>query len=132
RGRAELGEVLPPRRNELRVVLAVPHPDRSPRRGAGRAGGAGSGEPDESDGVTKSRLGRLGRTGEVTPLQPLPPSPNLPNLPNVPRLTPSTAPLPATARSRTESWRRHRPSPWTSDEGRGRPPRAGNAPRGGR
>src|SRR3989454_894882 len=51
RRRAGLGEVLPPRRHELRVVLAVPGADRPARGRAGGARGAGRHQPHESDGL---------------------------------------------------------------------------------
>src|SRR5205807_3546142 len=67
RRRAALGEVLPPRRHELRVVLAVPHPDRPARRRAGRAGGAGRDQPDEGDRVAGTNLAAPARRPSPEP-----------------------------------------------------------------
>jgi len=58
RRRAPLGEVLPPRGHELRVVLAVPDSDRPARRGAGRPRGAGHRQPDEGDGLAPAAHSR--------------------------------------------------------------------------
>ena len=43
RRRPRLGHILPRRGPRLRVVLAIPRPDRHHRRGAGRAGDSGAG-----------------------------------------------------------------------------------------